>query len=170
MARYPKDYIPKYRLHRQSGQAIVTIQGKDFLLGAHGSEASHKKYKRHLAEWLSGRLVTLPAALPPAPAPTLSELVRRFLDHAEIYYRRDGEPTGEAQNYRHISRGLTKLYGSWPADAFTLNELKAFRDHLVRLRWERKFINRQIKRLLWMLRWCAEERGNRHAIGVLPQV
>lgn len=32
--------VPKYRLHRPSGQAVVTLAQRDHYLGAHGSEAS----------------------------------------------------------------------------------------------------------------------------------
>jgi len=43
---------PKYRLHRASGQAIVTIQGKDRYLGRYGSKSSKAEYDRLIAEWL----------------------------------------------------------------------------------------------------------------------
>jgi hypothetical protein len=32
--------LPKYRRHRASGQAIVTISGVDHYLGPHGTNAS----------------------------------------------------------------------------------------------------------------------------------
>jgi hypothetical protein len=38
--------VPKYRRHKQSGQAIVTISGRDHLLGPHGSQASQLEYDR----------------------------------------------------------------------------------------------------------------------------
>ncbi len=34
MPRYGPDYIPKYRRHAQSGQAVVTLSGFDHMLGA----------------------------------------------------------------------------------------------------------------------------------------
>jgi len=33
MPRYGKNNVPAYRLHKQSGKAIVTLGGKDHLLG-----------------------------------------------------------------------------------------------------------------------------------------
>ena len=36
--------VPAYRLHKASGQAVVTIAGRDHYLGRHGSEASRKAY------------------------------------------------------------------------------------------------------------------------------
>ncbi len=44
---------PKYRKHKASGQAIVTLCGKDHYLGPHGTKASNVEYDRLVAEWLS---------------------------------------------------------------------------------------------------------------------
>jgi hypothetical protein len=33
-----KTKTPSYRLHKGSGQAVVTLSGKDIYLGVHGSE------------------------------------------------------------------------------------------------------------------------------------
>ena len=44
--------IPAYRLHKPTGQAVVTLNGRDFYLGRHGSPASRDEYDRLIAEWL----------------------------------------------------------------------------------------------------------------------
>ena len=50
---------PSYRLHKPSGQAVVTLNGKDFYLGKHGTPESRAEYDRFLAEWLAaGRQLT----------------------------------------------------------------------------------------------------------------
>ena len=41
---------PKYRHHRGTGQAVVTVDGKDFYLGKHGTAASKSKYARLINE------------------------------------------------------------------------------------------------------------------------
>jgi hypothetical protein len=46
--------IPKYRRH-SSGQARVTLDGKDHLLGAYNSAQSKEAYRRLIAEWAAGR-------------------------------------------------------------------------------------------------------------------
>ena len=38
--------VPKYRRHRASGQAVVTLSGQDFYLGPHGTKASKQEYDR----------------------------------------------------------------------------------------------------------------------------
>jgi hypothetical protein len=42
----PNPRLPKYRKHKASGQAIVTLNGVDFYLGPHGSAASKHEYDR----------------------------------------------------------------------------------------------------------------------------
>ncbi|MFO0821981.1 MAG: hypothetical protein U0792_02495 [Gemmataceae bacterium] len=50
----PRNHIPTYRLHKQSGQAIVTISSngtrRDVLLGKYGTPESQAEYRRVLAE------------------------------------------------------------------------------------------------------------------------
>ena len=44
--------IPKYRLHRPSGQAVARFNGIDYYLGKHGSQESRDEYDRLLGEWM----------------------------------------------------------------------------------------------------------------------
>ncbi len=43
--------VPSYRLHKASGQALVTIRGKDHYLGKHDSEESRQKYDELIAKY-----------------------------------------------------------------------------------------------------------------------
>jgi hypothetical protein len=45
-----RNFIPSYRLHRASGQAVVTLNGVDHYLGLHGTETSRREYDRVTAE------------------------------------------------------------------------------------------------------------------------
>lgn len=47
------DSLPKYRKHRASGQAVVTLSGRDFYLGPHGTHTSRREYDRLIGEWLA---------------------------------------------------------------------------------------------------------------------
>ncbi len=51
---------PKYRKHRASGQAIVTLHGVDHYLGPHGTKASKAEYDRLIAQWLGEETGTGP--------------------------------------------------------------------------------------------------------------
>lgn len=65
--------LPRYRLHRASGQAVVTIGGRDHYLGPFGSDASHRARDRLIAQWLADDRQT-PRADEPAPPKTVNDL------------------------------------------------------------------------------------------------
>jgi hypothetical protein len=128
MPKLRENQNPAYRLHRQSGQAIVTLNGRDILLGTHNSAASKAEYNRLIAEWIAaGR------QQPEAVADlSIAELIARYKVHVESYYRSpSGLPTGEAQTIRHALKPLRKLYGSTPAADFGPLKLKALRETMI---------------------------------------
>jgi hypothetical protein len=45
--------VPRYRKHRASGQAVVSLSGQDFYLGPYGTKVSRDAYDRAIAEWLA---------------------------------------------------------------------------------------------------------------------
>lgn len=53
MASKKDSQIPKYCLHKSSGRARVTLNGKDFWLGRYGTPGSREKYDRLIAEWMA---------------------------------------------------------------------------------------------------------------------
>ena len=76
--------VPKYRKHKQSGQAIVTLSGRDFLLGPHGTQTSKLEYDRLVMEWLaSGRS---PSFGSPSEVFSVTQLVIDYARYAEGYF------------------------------------------------------------------------------------
>jgi hypothetical protein len=68
MPRSPS--VPSYRLHRPSGQAVVTIrtasgERRDVYLGAYNSPESRAEYGRIIAELATGAPVAAPATVAP---------------------------------------------------------------------------------------------------------
>src|SRR4051812_29485343 len=103
MPKISADATPKYRKHKASGQAIVTLSGQDFYLGPHGSAASRREYDRLITEWIAkGR--TEPS---PKTEATVVELIAAYVRHAKQYYRDSSEC--EATGYS--LRPLKELYG-----------------------------------------------------------
>ena len=45
--------ISKHSHHKASGQAVVTLAGRDHYLGPHGTKASRLEYDRLIAEWIA---------------------------------------------------------------------------------------------------------------------
>ena len=55
-------HVPKLRLHKATGQAVVTLNGRDHYLGQHGTPKSRERYDRLIAQWLAnGRRTTVTA-------------------------------------------------------------------------------------------------------------
>ena len=93
-----QDFIPKYRKHKASGQAIMTLHGRDHYLGPYGSVASRAEYDRIVGEWLArGRT---PAAREQEYGLTVVELTACYWAHAQTYYVKNGEPTSEQCSIR----------------------------------------------------------------------
>ena len=85
MPKLREGQLPSYRLHKQSGQAIVTLNGKDVLLGTHGSPASKSMYRRVTSEWLADQAA--PRSESTTAHLTVAELVLQFWRWAKTYYR-----------------------------------------------------------------------------------
>ncbi|MCH8840659.1 MAG: hypothetical protein IH831_08305 [Planctomycetes bacterium] len=84
--------VPKYRKHRASGQAVVTLNGRDIYLGPHGTKASKREYDRLTSEWLAnGRGLSTGQA----NDLTVAELLLRYWEYPQGYYRKNGEQTSE---------------------------------------------------------------------------
>jgi hypothetical protein len=85
-----KPRIPSYRLHRQSGQAVVPLtdavtgQRKDHLLGKYNSAASKEEYRRLVVDW-QAHDCRLPEAAQAADV-TIAELIARYWQFVEAYY------------------------------------------------------------------------------------
>lgn len=146
------DRVPAYVHHRPSGQARVRIEGRDFYLGPYKSKASRLEYDRLIGEWLAGgrRL----AAPDRACEKTVNEVLAAFILHADQHYRKNGQPTGEAQNYVYALAYVRRLYGHLPATEFRGLALKTVRDAMIAAGDCRTRINRQIGRIKHVFKWA----------------
>ena len=115
-----RNRVPSYRLHKQSGQAVVTLSDglgrrRDLLLGAFDSPASRTAYARVIGEWeVANR------QLPPEKSELLSvnEVLLRYHEFAEGYYQKNGQPTSQLDRVRRSLRFVKNLYGLSPATEF----------------------------------------------------
>lgn len=160
--------IPQYRLHRRSGQAVVTLDGKDNYLGPHGTAASRAEYDRLVTEWLAHGRRTPPSTEVLATL-TVSHVIHGYWEHALVHYRKpDGTPAGELGNVRDALKPLRRLYGQTPAAEFGPRALKSLREHMASLGWSRTHVNRQVARVKSVFRWAAENEmvpaGVHHAL------
>lgn len=156
-----KNHLPKYRQHKASGQAIVTLNGADHYLGEFGSTTSRKEYDRVVADWLTtGRQVMHTKkngnANSPADELTINQLFLVYWKHVENYYRKDGEPTGEVQATMYALRPVINLYGDERVSDFGPLRLKAVRDAMIKDDFARKLINQRVHKIRRMFRWGVE--------------
>jgi integrase len=145
--------LPRYRKHRASGQAIVTLNGRDYYLGPHGTKASKLEYDRLIAEYLtSGRSASFGA---PQHDLTIVELAADYLKYARGYY---GAQTG-SEYVRIIPalKPLRELYGRTPAVEFGPLQLRSLRQRFIDLGWSRTYVNHNMRRVVRMFRWAASE-------------
>jgi integrase len=143
---------PKYRRHRPTGQAVVTLSAKDFYLGPYGTRASRAEYDRLVGEWLAnGRRL----AASPHSSLTILELIRAFWRHAKAYYGTPGGSTsaGELGCFKVVLRMLRKTYGHTLAKDFGPLSLAALRESMLALDWSRPYLNAQVKRLRRVFKW-----------------
>ncbi|MEY4566255.1 MAG: hypothetical protein RLY14_1225 [Planctomycetota bacterium] len=146
--------VPAYRFHRASGQAVVTIAGKDHYLGPHGTKASKIEYDRLIAEWLAGgRSVAFGK---PSESLSVNELILDYWKHLKAEFR-NKRHHGEFHSFRYALRELKRLYGSTPAIDFGPIQLKALRLKFVELGWSRVYCNAQSKRLCRMFKFATSE-------------
>ena len=146
--------LPKYRKHRASGQAVVTLDGKDFYLGPHGSKASKAEGGRLVGEWqANGRRLR---AGPAAGDLTIKELVARWWVHAESYYRKGGQLTSEVNAYRLALRPLVKLYGHTQVSNFGPLSLRAVANAMIEAGVVRTSINKHLSRIRHLFKWGVE--------------
>jgi integrase len=137
---------PSYRLHKATGQAIVTLPDanggrRDVYLGKYNTPESRAEYDRVLAEWQAQnhRLAGLKVGLSNPrfdPELTINELADAFWPEAEKHYRHpDGTPTGELHDFRLSFRPLKYLYGHTRAIDFGPLALKAIREAMISGSW-----------------------------------
>jgi len=145
---------PKYRKHRASRQAVVTIDGRDIYLGPWNTKASRAEYDRIISEWLAnGR-----RAAPAGNDTTVGEVVERFWTFAKTYYvHPDGTPTGEAESYKAALRPVLRLYGTTPARDFGPLALEACRLEMIKADWCRNMVNRSVGRVKYCFKWAASK-------------
>ena len=155
--------VPSYRLHKASGQAVVTLDGKDCYLGKHGSKESRARYERQVAEYLAnGR--KLPRETRDGPY-TVGVLCDQFLTHAErTYVAPDGTTSREVANVHLALRGLVQLFLDMDAEEFGPKALVLYRDRQIHAGLARKTVNQRVGIVRRAFRWATQEEKVSHSI------
>lgn len=150
----PAARIPSYRQHKPSGQAVVTLNGRDFYLGPWDSKPSRAEYQRLIGEWLANAR-QLPAASK-VDGLTIVELLASSRNFAEDYYSEDGQPTSEYVGIRDAVTPVRELYSRTLVTDFGPLALKTVRQQMVNKGCCRTEVNRRVNRIRRVFRWGVE--------------
>lgn len=148
MPRLSPDRLPKYRHHKGTGQAVVTLDGKEHYLGKYNCAASKRAYDRLVSKWqANGR------SLPPGDDPIIVELCAEFWRHAKSHYVKNGKPTDEQASFKVCLRYLNGYYRDILCRDFGPRDLKAIRQQMIDAGNCRTYINKQVSRIKLIFKW-----------------
>lgn len=174
----PRNTVPTYRKHKQTGRATVSIYRQDgsrteiVLQGDFGSERSKQAYERLLCQLRAG------AGKMPCDAArwdlSVAELVERFMAHARTYHvDATKTPTSEIAALTAAIRPLVRLFADTPAAEFGPLALQTLRNAIVNGSWmsdeeqcehakakrpvglARSTTNKNINRIKSLFKWAA---------------
>lgn len=152
-----KSAVPRYTLHKPSGQGRARHQGRDIYFGVYEAPSSHEKYARFVAE--------LAVTSSPRPEETafavadpelpVAEMILRFLRHAQGYY---GVVSKELVSLAGALKPVNLLYGTLRAGQFGPLALKAVQQHMIdQQKLCRNEINRRLGRIKRAFKWAVSE-------------
>ena len=160
MPAKPGSKQPKYRLHRTSGRAVVTLvdsrtyRRRDVWLGKHDTPESRAKYHNIIGEWeANGRRLE---EKPEDARAGGGVSVRSALDQ----YREYIQPLVSPSHGVTIARALQLTidqYGDTSAARFGPLKLKDVRLTMVGLGWQRDTINKGVQIITRAFEWAASE-------------
>ena len=156
-----KNKVPSYRLHKATGQAVVTLNGRDVYLGAYKSAESREAYQAALNEWLASHRQRSSSGsrerdTTPADGLTINEIFLAYWEFVQEHYRKYGKPTSEVPSIKRALTPLLKLYGRRSGRTFGPLALKACRQRMIEDGLTRGVINNHIGRAKRFFKWAAE--------------
>lgn len=142
--------LPKYSLHKGTGQARVIVEGRHIYLGKYGSDESRARYQQVIDslaksdDALGGRRVTV------------GQLSLLYMAHASEYYATGGRNT-MVGSIRSALKELVRLFRSLDAALFSPKKLKLVRDAWVEKGLARSTCNKYAWMIVAMFDWGVAE-------------
>ncbi|MEO2016293.1 MAG: site-specific integrase [Fuerstiella sp.] len=132
-----------------SGRAYTRFKGKCTYFGKFGTEEAQQRFQQWLADmdFVEDKFQHVSLLL----------LASKFMDHAKVHYRKNGVPTGEANNVRLAMRTACTMYGNSRVSEFGPKRLKAVRDQMIQDGLCRNTVNARIRRIRHVFKWGVSE-------------
>ncbi|HEX5051056.1 MAG TPA: site-specific integrase [Planctomycetota bacterium] len=160
------NFRPRYRRHR-SGQARVTIDGKDIYLGRFGTAESHEAYDRVLREWLDqgrrpGANLRLVAVEEPGDVEPDGILVAELLAAYWQMLKDDGfvreqdiKKDSHIGNFQQAIKPLKDSFPATPAAKFGPRALRKVRALMIDKGLSSGTINARVNMIRRVFKWGA---------------
>ena len=136
-------WTPKYRLHKRSGQAIVTLSGQDHYLGEYGSAENKSAYDRLISQWLANGRKPIDLS-DPEPEITVIEICAAYWRHCKGHYVKDGKPTAEQDGIKAAMKRLKEEFRSLAASELGPLKIQALQQRFVRDGVSRYYVYKSI--------------------------
>ena len=145
-----KKAVPKYSLHKPTGQARVRIKGKDHWLGKHGTLESRQRYAEILLKWeqetdAESRLVTF------------GELSMMFKQFAKSHYVKNGKQTSEVTIVKSSLKFMNQVCRNVPLAEIRPRHLKEARQRMIEHGHSRSTVNKHVQRIRRAVKWAVGE-------------
>jgi len=147
-----EDEMLTLKRHKR-GSAYCRYKGKCHWFGRYGTRSSQDRFE----SWLATIESDDQSGDRSVPRTTLLALASRFMTHAHVHYRKDGQPTGEAENVCAALRKVCAMYGNLPVDQFGPKLLKSVQQGMVDDGLARSTINSRINRIRRVFKWGVSE-------------
>ena len=147
--------VPKYRCHKASGQAVVSLLGKDHYLGLWQSKASKVEYDRLISEWLAAGRPEYRSTVPNDLA--IVELLAGYWSFAQKHYRKNGQLTGSIHGIKAAISLVREIYGSSLVIEFGPTALKALQLKMIERGKSRRYVNDHTARIKRIFKWAVSE-------------
>ena len=139
---------PSYRLHKASGQARVTINGKTHYLGKHGTEQSKRKYRLLLADhWSPPGKTPKPTQQGASDSVTVGQLAIEYAKHVKTKH---GDDSNEWKQVQLALKDIRATYGHLTAGEFGPIRFENYRQSLIDRQLSRGVIKRKSNYVLKM--------------------
>ena len=150
MPKRRSDFIPPYRCHKPTNQAIVEFNGQRIYLGRFDSPSSHERYRKLIADWLANDR-KLPRD---AEEVSVAELCLGYWKWLEREYPpKDGVDSSTMFRSRTVIRDTRALFGLTDAADFKPRDLQLLQNTWCERGYTRKTVNEYTSIVKRMFRW-----------------